>query len=148
MTDLDGPLSRRPSTPWLLRGVTRRYGAIVASRLQEAGLRGLPRPGYWVLMALSAGVSDATGLVAAVAVTKQAVSKTLDALVAEGFVARRTNGTDRRRTDLVLTDKGTRTVRVIRDALATAEGTFVTEVGTAAWETTVATLDCLARGEA
>ncbi len=145
--DQPDPVTRRGwarSAPWLLRRVSQRYGSVVVAHLRDAQLAGLPRPGYWLLMALASGARDATQLVDASRVTKQAVSKVVDTLVTEGFVLRKTNEGDRRRTDLVLTAKGLRTVEVIRAALRTAERTFIDEVGAAAWNTTVATLAALA----
>jgi DNA-binding MarR family transcriptional regulator len=141
--------SRGPkATPWLLRRVSQRFGAVVAAQLEDAGLAGLPRPGYWLLMALASGSKDASQLVGAVGVSKQAISKVVDTLVLEGFVERRPNAEDRRRTDLVLTQKGARTVDVVRDGVRVAEQAFVDEVGAAPWATTVATLAALARNEA
>lgn len=142
-----GALPANPATPWVLRRVNRRYRAAVAERLAEAHLGGMPRPAYWVLMALATGSRDATQLVEAMGVTKQAVSKVVEPLVTHGFVRRQPNVADRRRTDLVLTAKGTRAVGVIRSAVRSAELAFVAEVGEAAWQTTVATLATLARKE-
>lgn len=143
MTDL-GPPGGRTTAAWLLRGVSRRYGAAVAAALREAGFDGIPRPGYWLVMALASGARDATALVETMGVTKQAVSKVVEILVSEGFVRRRPNGSDRRRTDLALTSKGIRTVAVIRAAVRSVERSFVAEVGAQAWETTVETLGVLA----
>lgn len=133
------------SAPWLLRRVNQRYGAAVAARLERAGLGTVPRPGYWALLALGSGARDASQLVAAMGVTKQAVSKVLESLAAEGLVRRTPHAADRRRSDLTLTSKGTRAVALIREALATTEHAFVAEVGADAWGTTVATLAALAR---
>jgi DNA-binding MarR family transcriptional regulator len=141
-----GTIGRRPAA-WVLRRVNRRYGASVAAALRDAGLGELPRPGYWLLMLLASGSRDSSSLVEATGVTKQAVSKVVETLVAEGFVGRRPNGSDRRRTDLVLTAKGARTVEVIRAALRRTERAFVSEVGPQAWETTLATLAVLAEGQ-
>jgi DNA-binding MarR family transcriptional regulator len=137
-----------PLTPWLLRRVNQRYASEVAARLRDEGLGGLHRSAYWLLTALSSGATDAGQLVEAMGVTKQAVSKLVDGLVAEGFVLREPNLSDRRRADLALTPKGVRTVEVIRSAVRAAEHTLVAEVGGAAWETTVTTLATLAGKEA
>lgn len=134
------------SAPWLLRQASRRYGSAVAARLRDSDLGGLPRAGYWLLMALASGATDATQLVEAIGVTKQAVSKVIDVLVGEELVVRRTNEEDRRRTDLELTSRGRRTVEAIRSAVRSTEHAFVEEVGAEAWETTVATLATLASG--
>ncbi|HTX62965.1 MAG TPA: MarR family transcriptional regulator [Acidimicrobiales bacterium] len=133
------------SAPWLLVQLSKRYGSVVGAQLGAAGLGGLPRPAYWLLMALASGAGDATRLVEVMGVTKQAVSRVVDALVGEGFLSREINAEDRRRTDLVLTDKGLETVGVIRSAVRTVERTFVGEVGEPAWNTTVETLAVLAR---
>lgn len=142
-----GEADERSSAPWVLRRVNRRYAATVATALRDAGLGELPRPGYWLLMLLASGSRDSSSLVEATGVTKQAVSKVVETLVSEGFVNRRPNGSDRRRTDLVLTAKGARTVEVIRAALRRTQRAFVSEVGAQAWETTLATLAVLAEGQ-
>ncbi len=138
------PGTGRRAAPWSLRRVQQRYGSVVATRLRDTGLVGLPRLGYWLLMALATGARDGSELAGATGVTKQAVSKVIDTLVTEEFVARKPNLEDRRRTDLVLTDKGARTVEVVRSAIREADRTFVEEVGAEAWDTTVSTLAVLA----
>lgn len=115
--------------PWLLRRTSQRYRAAIRDRLAESGLAELPQPGNWALMVLARGATDASQLVAEMGVSKQAVSKLIDTLVDGGFVDRKPNETDRRRTDLVLSTKGTRAARVIADAAQTTQETFVTELG-------------------
>jgi DNA-binding MarR family transcriptional regulator len=143
MTD-DGGHRSPSTTPWLLRRVNQRYWSEVAARLFDAQLGGLPRPAYWLLTALASGATDAGQLVVEMGVTKQAVSKLVDTLVTDGFLRRKPNPADRRRADLMLTAKGARAVDVIRSAVRAAERAFVTEVGEAAWGTTVSTLGALA----
>ena len=62
-------------------------------------------------------------------ISKQAVSKLVDVLVTEGFVDRKPNDADRRRTDLLLSAKGRRAADVIGDAVQATEDTFVRELG-------------------
>lgn len=130
--------------PWLLRGVNQRYLATMRATLGEAGMADLPQPGYWALSALARGAGDAGDLVRAMGVTKQAVSKLLDTLVAAGFVERRPNARDRRKTDLVLAERGRHAVALIESAVAATEARFEDEVGPAALGRLRALLDTLA----
>jgi DNA-binding MarR family transcriptional regulator len=114
--------------PWLLRRVNRRFRSMIGQRLSESGLT-VPQPGYWALMALARGATDAGQLVEAMGVSKQAVSKLVDVLVTSGFVDRTPNDADRRRTDLRLSAMGRRAAGVIEDATRAVEGTFVAELG-------------------
>jgi DNA-binding MarR family transcriptional regulator len=115
--------------PWLLRRVNQRYRTEIAERLAEASLSDLPQPGTWALMAIARGEGDPSLLVARMGVTKQAVSKLLDRLVASDFIERTPNAADRRRTDLVLTSRGRKAVRIMTAAVAATEQAIVTELG-------------------
>lgn len=141
---------RQPATPmpWLLRRVNQRYREAVTARLAEAGLGDLPRPGYWALAALAAGGGDASQLVDEMGASKQAVSKLVDALVGAGFVDRRANVADRRRTDLLLTEKGRKAVGVIAEAVRTTEEHFAAVLGTESLSELALMLEQLAREEA
>lgn len=119
----------RPIVPWLLRRLNQRYRDATGTRLAGAGFQDLPQRGYWALMALAAGATDASQLVSEMRITKQAVSKLVDVLVASGFVDRRTNPIDRRRTELTLTTKGGRAVAVIEQAVRATEEELVGKVG-------------------
>jgi DNA-binding MarR family transcriptional regulator len=115
--------------PWLLRRVNQRYRAEIAGRLAAAQLGDLPQPGTWALMAIARGEAEPNQLMARMGVSKQAISKLVDRLVASDFVERTPNRTDRRRTDLTLTDKGREAVRVMTTAVGATEEAIVTEVG-------------------
>ncbi|MDA8355641.1 MAG: MarR family winged helix-turn-helix transcriptional regulator [Actinomycetota bacterium] len=130
--------------PWLLRRVNQRYRAVVRDRLAEQGLGALPQPGSWALTALARGAHDAAQLVAEMGVSKQAVSKLVDVLVDGGFVDRKVNKGDRRRTELVLSAQGKRAARVIEDAIRATEQSFATELGAAPFGDLVALLNKLA----
>jgi DNA-binding MarR family transcriptional regulator len=80
-------------------------------------------------------------------VTKQAVSKVVDILVASDYVDRRTDPMDRRRTPLTLTAKGRKAVAVIERAVRATEQAFVAEVGTASFNRFIRTLADLAGDE-
>jgi len=115
--------------PWLLRRTNQRYRAAIRDRLAECGFDELPQPGYWALMVLARGGTDASELISEMGVSKQAVSKLVDALVTMGFVERKPNRADRRRSDLRLSAKGRRAAEVIGDAVRTTEEAFVNELG-------------------
>ena len=120
--------------PWLLRRVNQRYRRATASRLAAAGFGDLPQRGYWALTALAGGAGDASQLVSQMGVSKQAISKLVDILVASGFVDRETDRVDRRRTALHLTAKGRKAVAVIEQAVKVTEQEFATELGAASFE--------------
>jgi DNA-binding MarR family transcriptional regulator len=115
--------------PWLLRRVNQRYRSGMAMQLAEAGLGDLPQRGYWVLMAIHRGVREASQLVPEMAISKQAVSKVVETLVASSYLERGPNAADRRRTDLLLTAKGRKAVGVIAAAVAATEETLIAELG-------------------
>jgi DNA-binding MarR family transcriptional regulator len=133
--------------PWLLRRVNQRYRTETAGRLEEAGLGDLPQPGIWALMAIDSGLGEPNQLVARMGVSKQAVSKLVDRLVAADFLARTPNRADRRRTDLTLTTKGRRAVRVIAVAVRATEQTMVTELGADSFAQLTRMLEQLGRKE-
>lgn len=115
--------------PWLLRRVNQRYRAEVVGALEEAGFGKIPQPGYWALMAAAGGASDARHLVSVMGVSKQAVSKVVESLVAGGFLERRPHGADRRKIDLLLTQKGRRAVEAIEAAVDRTDRRLAAELG-------------------
>lgn len=128
-------IEREPSgvpapLPWLLRRTNQRYRAAIRDHLAERGFDVLPQPGHWALMILARGGTDAGQLMSEMGVSKQAVSKLVDALVMAGFVDRRPNDADRRRTDLRLSANGRRAARLIADAVQATEDRFINELGT------------------
>lgn len=120
--------------PWLLRRVNQRYRNAIAAQLIAAGIADLPQRGYWALAALAGGTNDASQLVSDMGITKQAVSKLVDVVVASGFVDREANPSDRRRTVLRLTAKGRKAVAVIEQAVHATEEEFAAELGTTSVE--------------
>lgn len=125
-----GPTRVQAHMPWLLRRVNQRYRAAIRDTLAECGFEGLPQPGYWALMVLARGGTEAGHLMAEMGVSKQAVSKLVDALVISGFVNRKPSRVDRRRMDLVLTAKGRKAAGVIQDAARVTDEALVAELGT------------------
>ncbi len=131
--------------PWLLRRTNQRYRAAIRHRLAERGFEELPQPGYWALMILAAGGTDASQLIREMGISKQAVSKLVDALVTGGLVDRRPNETDRRRTDLLLTARGRHAADVVADAVRQAEEAVTRELGAERFADLVQMLEQLTR---
>lgn len=71
----------------------------------------------------------ASDLVQALQVTKQAVSSLVDDLVTSGYVERANDPVDRRRTQLLLTDRGLKAALTIEETCRKVEGGFVQAVG-------------------
>jgi DNA-binding MarR family transcriptional regulator len=109
--------------------VNQQYRSAIRAKLTERGLGDLPQPGFWALAGLARGVHDAGQLMVEMGVTKQAVSKLVETLVTAGYVDRKSNEADRRRSDLLLTAKGRKAVRIIESAVRTTERRFIVEVG-------------------
>lgn len=122
------------STPWLLRRVNQRYRVAIADRLSAAGFADLPQPGVWALMAIAGGAGEPGRLSARMGVSKQAVSKLVDRLVAADYVERRPNPADRRRTDLALGARGRRAVRVVAAEVRATERQMAAELGVESFE--------------
>jgi DNA-binding MarR family transcriptional regulator len=111
--------------PALLRAGRSSYGNAIRISLAEAGYDDLPRNGAYVLGGLVNHGGEAQGLVRELRVTKQAASQLVDTLVLRGYLARSENADDRRRIDIVATERGRaaaaaiqRGVRSVDDELA------------------------------
>lgn len=122
------PVGAPAHLPWLLRRLNQRYRATIRDRLAESGFE-LPQPGYWALMVLARGGTEAGQLMGEMGVSKQAVSKLVDVLVSSGLVDRRPNDADRRRTDLLLSARGQKAAGIIEDAARATEEDFIAELG-------------------
>jgi DNA-binding MarR family transcriptional regulator len=130
--------------PWLLRWTNQCFRVAIRDVLADRGFAEVPQPGYWALMILARGSTDARQLIREMGVSKQAVSKLVDALVAGGFVDRRSNDSDRRRTDLHLSDRGRRAAEAIAHAVRETEAVFIGELGSERFEDLVEMLEQLA----
>ena len=123
------PVIRTVPLPWLLRRTSQRYRTAIDDSLSKRGLEELPQPGYWALMILSRGSSDAGQLITELGVSKQAVSRLVDTLVTLGFVDRMPNALDRRRSDLRLSNNGRQAAELIGEAVRTMNETLAGELG-------------------
>jgi DNA-binding MarR family transcriptional regulator len=134
--------------PWLLRRTNQRYRAAIRDRLVANGFGELPQPGFWALRIISRGRTDAGQLIAEMGISKQAVSKLVENLVTSGFIERRVNESDRRRTDLVLTAKGRRAAKAIGQAVRATGEIFVAELGADRFTDLVQTMALIAEERA
>ena len=132
--------------PWQLRRVNQRYRNAITAQLIAAKFEDLPQRGYWALTALADGTADdASQLVSEMGITKQAISKLVDNLVASGYLDRETNPADRRKTVLHLTTKGRKAAAVIEHAVQAIEQEVVAELGAPAVKQLTRMLGQLAR---
>lgn len=140
-----GP-SGDPTTPlpWLLRRVNRRFAEAVGLALVEHGFAGVRPQGMWAMQALHEHAGTASELVAALQITKQAVSVLVDELVGAGYVERAADPADRRRTLLRLSQQGGAAAAVIERTCARVEKELATGVGDLAMRRLRTTLGDLA----
>lgn len=110
------------------------YGNTISAHLTAAGFDDLPRNGPFVLGGL-AGVSaetpassrparpavPAVELIRSLGVTRQAASQLIDTLVLRGYLSREINPGDRRRVNIVLTERGRAAAAVIRAGIDEVE---------------------------
>jgi DNA-binding MarR family transcriptional regulator len=94
------------------------YGNTVADRLWAAGFDDLPRNGPFLLGGMANRGGSAVEMIRSLGVTRQAASQLIDALVLRGYLSREVNPDDRRRLNIVLTERGRAAATVIRDATA------------------------------
>ena len=110
-------LAQEASFPSLLGAAQRTYSVVIRSALAEAGYADMPLAGYWITGFLARGGSGLQDLASRLTVSKQATSRLVDVLVTRGYCDRISDPTDRRRTTLVLTERGRAAARQIRRAI-------------------------------
>jgi DNA-binding MarR family transcriptional regulator len=108
----------------------------------------MPRTGYWITGWLAREGSGLGDLASRLTVSKQAASRLVDVMVRRNYCERISDPTDRRRTTLVLTDRGRSAAAEIRRAVARmneALGERVDPDGVATTRATLATLVAMGR---
>lgn len=90
------------------------YGNTIGARLAAAGFDDLPRNGPFVLGGMASHRGSAVGMIRSLGVTRQAASQLIDTLVLRGYLSREINPDDRRRMNIVLTERGRAAAAVIR----------------------------------
>jgi DNA-binding MarR family transcriptional regulator len=93
------------------------YANTIGARLWTAGFDDLPRNGPFLLGGMANRGGSAVELIRSLGVTRQAASQLIDALVLRGYLSREVNPDDRRRLNIVLTERGSAAAAVIRAAI-------------------------------
>jgi DNA-binding MarR family transcriptional regulator len=103
--------------PALLRAARGSYGAVIAQALEAAGIDDLPRHGAFVLGGMANRGGSAADMIAGLGISKQRASQLVDTLVLRGYLTREVNAEDRRRTTILLTDRGRAAAAEVRAAV-------------------------------
>ncbi len=115
--------------PALLGRARRTYGGAIRRALAEAGFDDMPRAGARVLGGIARHSAHVGGLAGEHGVSKQAASQLIDTLVLRGYVERIPDETDRRRTNVALTERGRAAAEAIRGAVEGVDAALEHEVG-------------------
>ena len=107
--------------PALLRAARGAYGNAVRRELVAAGFEDLPRNGPYVLGGMANRGIAAGDLVRQLGVSKQAASQLVDVLVLRGYLERRENADDRRKLDILLTDRGRAAAAAVRAGVVSVD---------------------------
>lgn len=97
------------------------YGNTIAAHLAAAGFDDLPRNGPFVLGGMAGRGGSAVEMIRSLGVTRQAASQLIDTLVLRGYLSREVNSDDRRRMNIVLTERGRAAAAEIRAGTAEVE---------------------------
>lgn len=115
-------------TPFLLRVAHGAYVHAVEARLAAAGVFDLPRQGPFALAGIARHGGSMTYLTRELAVSKQAASQLIDALVQRGYLERCEDPDDRRRISLTLTERGLSVARAVHESVDLVERELRTRV--------------------
>src|ERR1700753_510285 len=103
--------------PALMRAARGSYAAAINDRLEAAGIDDLPRHGAFVLGGMALHGGSAADMIGGLGISKQRASQLVDTLVLRGYLAREVNAEDRRRTTILLTDRGRAAAAEVRAAV-------------------------------
>ena len=97
------------------------YGNTISAHLAAAGFDDLPRSGPFVLGGMASHRGSAVEMIRSLGVTRQAASQLIDTLVLRGYLSREINPEDRRRMNVVLTERGRAAAAAIRAGIDEVE---------------------------
>jgi DNA-binding MarR family transcriptional regulator len=100
-----------------MRAARGSYAAAIAERLEAAGIDDLPRHGPFVLGGMANHGGSAADMIGGLGISKQRASQLVDTLVLRGYLTREINADDRRRTTILLTDRGRAAAALVRAAI-------------------------------
>lgn len=101
----------------LLRAAGSTYTNAVQRAQSRIGCDDLPATGNYIISAMHWSDASLEAVTRWMGVTKQAVSQAVDALVVRGYLERSQDPSDRRRVNLILTDRGREAGRAARSAI-------------------------------
>jgi DNA-binding MarR family transcriptional regulator len=107
--------------PALLRAARGAYGNAVRRELAANGFDDMPRNGPYVLGGMANRGGSLRDLVRQLGTSKQSASQLIDVLVLRGYLERHVSPDDRRRLELVLTDRGRAAADVVRTAVESVD---------------------------
>jgi DNA-binding MarR family transcriptional regulator len=107
--------------PALLRAARGAYRNAVRRELAATGFDDLPQNGPYVLGGMANRGGSLGELVRQLGVSKQSASQLVDSLVLRGYLERHVNPDDRRRMDVVLTDRGRAAANAVRTAVESVD---------------------------
>lgn len=130
MTD-QAPRDQDIALPALLRWGLQSYGAAMRRALAKADCDDIPPNGMFVVgaLALGNGNSPLLGLQKGLDISKQAVGQLIDTLVLRGYLKRETDGDDRRRISLKLTERGWHAAATQREMREKIDAALAARVG-------------------
>jgi len=139
-------------TPALLRHARTTYGKAMRRALDDAGYDDIPGNGLYVIGGLALGADDVPlgALIRDLRISKQSAGQLVDTLVARGYLKRTIDTGDRRKLNIMLTERGKAAAAVQDDARAQIDrelGARVGEETVAAMRHGLATLIDIGRDE-
>ena len=116
------------SIPALLRGARGSYAYTIFAFLAGAGCDDLPQNGPFVLGGMANHRIPAVDMIRGLGVTRQAASQLIDTLVVRGYLVREVNPADRRRLNIMLTDRGRAAAEAVAAAVGQVDGELATMI--------------------
>jgi DNA-binding MarR family transcriptional regulator len=107
--------------PALLRAARGAYANAVRRELAAAGFDDMPRNGPYVLGGMANRGGSPSDLVGQLGVSERSASELIDVLVLRGYLERHVDPDDRRRMEVVLTDRGRAAAKAVRDGVETVD---------------------------
>ena len=124
-----GPWYDDIAIPALLRAARRAYGQAIQHALTAAGCDDMPRNGSFVLASIARNGSQLGDVITTLGLSKQRAGQLVDALVARGYLERSPDPDDRRRMNVMLTDRGTGAAATIRRTVDAVDAQLESRVG-------------------
>jgi DNA-binding MarR family transcriptional regulator len=113
----------------LLRSAQDTYADAVDLALATAGYDDLPRSGSFIVSAMNWSNASLEAVIRWMGVSKQAVSQSVDSLVVRGYLERVHDSHDRRKVNLVLTERGKGAGDAARSAIEGVDKRLRSRVG-------------------